>query len=81
MKPEALLDRINMGRFANISFGDLLRLALALGFEHRRTAGSHRILKHPVAGVLNLQPAPDGSAKPYQARQLKAAVDAFKLSL
>ncbi|HEY0836674.1 MAG TPA: type II toxin-antitoxin system HicA family toxin [Azospirillum sp.] len=81
MKPEALLDRMNAGRLANIAFDDLLRLALALGYEYRRTAGSHRILKHPVAGMLNLQPAPDGTAKPYQVRQLKAAVDVFKLSL
>jgi predicted RNA binding protein YcfA (HicA-like mRNA interferase family) len=71
---------INGGR--NVRFADLLVLAAAFGFELRRTKGSHHILFHPAARrLLNLQPAKDGSAKPYQIRQLLDIVEEHGLSL
>lgn len=79
MKPKALLARVQAGNRASIAFDDLLALAKALGFVHDRTHGSHRILRHPRAGTLPLQPAKDGTAKPYQVRQLMALVDAHAL--
>jgi predicted RNA binding protein YcfA (HicA-like mRNA interferase family) len=71
---------INGGR--NVRFADLLALAVAFGFELRRTKGSHHILVHPVAGrLLNLQPAKDGTAKPYQIRQFLDIVEEHGLGL
>ena len=81
MKPDKLLLRAKSGHFANVSFADLARLAEALGFTLVRTAGSHRIFRHPAAGVIPLQPDRNGDAKPYQMRQLIALAEEFKLSI
>ena len=51
-------------------FGDACRLLEALGFELRRTSGSHHVFVHPaVREILTLQEV-DGQAKPYQMRQV-----------
>ena len=47
-----------------------------------RVAGSHHILVHPtMPDLLNLQPGPDGKAKPYQVKQLVALVERHGLKL
>lgn len=70
MRPKALLQRIEGGAHANISFGAFVRLVEACGFRVVRTHGSHVILRHETLGVrLVLQPRHDGDAKPYQIRQ------------
>lgn len=64
---------------ANIPFGDLRTLLLALGFEER-VKGSHHIFTlegHEAA--LNLQP--DGSkAKAYQVRQVRRIIIEHRLA-
>lgn len=66
----------------NVRFDDLIRVARAFGFELKRVAGSHHILAHPaMPDLLNLQPGPDGKAKPYQIRQLAALVERHGLRL
>jgi predicted RNA binding protein YcfA (HicA-like mRNA interferase family) len=66
----------------NVRFDDLIRLAEAFGFELKRVTGSHHILAHPaLPDLLNLQPGPDGKAKPYQIRQLMALVERHGLRL
>ena len=66
----------------NVRFDDLIRLAQAFGFELKRVAGSHHILAHPaMPEFLNLQPASDGKAKPYQIKQLMALVERHGLEL
>ena len=66
----------------NVRFDDLIRLAEAFGFELKRVAGSHHILAHPaMSDLLNLQPGPDGKAKPYQIKQLVAVVERHGLKL
>jgi predicted RNA binding protein YcfA (HicA-like mRNA interferase family) len=70
MRPERVLASILAGN-RNIRFGDLLRLAEALGFRLKRVRGSHHILDHPTAKrALNLQPDRNGQAKGYQIGQL-----------
>ena len=64
----------------NFSFADLCALAEAAGYVFRRQKGSHRIYKHPgVAGILNLQEANDGKAKPAQVRQLLGYINEHDL--
>ncbi len=81
MKPDKLLLRAKSGHLANVSFADLARLAEALGFVLARTTGSHRIFRHPVVGIIPLQPGRNGDAKPYQIRQLIALAEEFKLTI
>ena len=82
MKPRKLLARIQFNQ-ANVRFADLERLAVALGFVHDRTTGSHRIyihLRHPGA-QLTLQPDKNRQAKPYQVKQLLHLIDTYNLSI
>ena len=79
-RPSKELDRVLEGRGA-VSFRDLEKLLLALGFSHDRTSGSHRIYVHPRATrPLSVQPR-GKDAKPYQLRQLRAMIEEFELEL
>jgi predicted RNA binding protein YcfA (HicA-like mRNA interferase family) len=56
----------------NFSLDDLVGILTTLGFEERRSLGSHRIFtKKNVAGIINLQKSKDGKAKPYQVKQVR----------
>lgn len=57
MKPKRLLARLSRGNVRNVRFGDLAQLVVALGFELRRTRGSHHVYLHPeIDELLVLQP-------------------------
>lgn len=59
----------------NFSVGDLDTVLQGIGFEHKRTTGSHHIYVHPqVDSPVNVQ-GRDGKAKPYQLKQLKALIE------
>ncbi len=81
MNPKRLLLRISQSQ-GNVRFGDLERLAEALGFRLDRTTGSHRIYIHRTHrdAQLNLQPV-GGQAKPYQVRQLLKLVEQYNLGI
>ena len=64
---------------ANIRFDDLCALLSHLGFKERKK-GSHCIFsKTGVFEIINLQPNSDGKAKPYQVRQVRAAIIQYHL--
>jgi predicted RNA binding protein YcfA (HicA-like mRNA interferase family) len=64
-----------------VSFRDLQRLLITLGFGPDRVAGSHHIYLHPdVSRPINIQPA-GKDAKPYQIRQLRDIIREFGLKL
>jgi len=61
------------GSDANIRFGDIRTLLLALGFQER-IKGSHHIFHHDeVAEILNLQPV-GSKAKFYQVKDVRAII-------
>jgi len=79
--PATLLRRAAQGHAANVRFRDLAALVEALGFDLRRTAGSHHIYVHPdLDELINLQEV-DGCAKPYQVRQVARIAMRYALSL
>jgi predicted RNA binding protein YcfA (HicA-like mRNA interferase family) len=81
VKPDLLLVRIRRGDITNVSFDDLVRLVLALGFREVGGKGSHRVFAHPgVTELVNLQ-AERGQAKRYQVRQVAGLVRRYDLSL
>jgi hypothetical protein len=61
---------------ASVSFSGALKVAEHY-FGEPRKSGSHYVFKMPWAGDprINLQQAKGGGAKPYQVRQLLAAID------
>jgi hypothetical protein len=75
------LAKILSGRSSqNIAFDELVSLLQWLGFSMRVT-GSHRILsREGVVEILNLQPRKDGTAKPYQLRQVRDVITRYKLA-
>jgi len=63
---------------ANIRFGDLRTLLLALGFRER-IKGSHHIFNHDdVEEILNLQPV-GSKAKNYQVKDVRALIVKYGL--
>jgi hypothetical protein len=64
---------------ANISFDDLRRLLLRLGFDERVRSSHHVFRKQGIEERINLQR--DGNqAKPYQVRQVRAVIVKYKLA-
>ena len=64
----------------NIPFDELVALLGHLGFA-LRTAGSHHIFsREGVNEILNLQPRRDGTAKPYQVKQVRQMITRYRLT-
>ena len=58
-----------------IRFDELRGLLARLRFAERHRGGSHRIFfRDGVTEILNLQPRPDGTVKPYQIRQVREVI-------
>jgi hypothetical protein len=76
-----LLARILSGTSdQNVPFDELVTLLRYLGFQ-LRTAGSHHIFsREGVAEILNLQTRRDGSAKPYQVKQVRQVLTRYRLA-
>ena len=70
-----------MGGRGTVSFRDLERLLLSLGFRLERISGSHHIYLHPAVG-RPFPVQPDGKdAKRYQIRQLRDIIVNHRLTL
>ncbi len=72
-KKEKLLLRLLSGNSdANFDLDDLVNILLRIGFEERKTGGSHRIFSlKGIEGIINLQRTKDGKAKTYQVKQVR----------
>ncbi|HME20432.1 MAG TPA: hypothetical protein VKI44_03575 [Acetobacteraceae bacterium] len=69
------------GSPASVGFSDALKVAKHYFGEPRNSGSSHYVFKTPWAGDprINLQKAKGGRAKPYQVRQLLAAIEKLEL--
>jgi hypothetical protein len=80
-KHEKTLQQVLLGRAdANIAFGDLRGLLLALGFDERVRGDHHIFTRNGVEEIINLQPI-GAKAKAYQVRQVRNAILRYKLEL
>ena len=78
-RAEKLFDKLTAGRNdANFSFDDLCTLLTKLGYNARKTKGSH-IIFHRGSSFLNLQPSTGGKAKSYQVRQVRHELQKLNL--
>jgi hypothetical protein len=65
-----------------IRFDSLCALLRCLGFMHRQSSGSHRIFyRAGIAEILNIQPRRDGTAKPYQVKQIREIILRYTLTI
>ena len=71
-KEKSLLKLVSGNSDANFDLKDLVNILIRLGFEERKTAGSHRIFSiEGMNGIINLQNTKDGKAKTYQVSQVR----------
>jgi hypothetical protein len=78
-KAEKLFDKLIVGQSdANFPFDDLCILLTKLGYDARKTKGSHIIFQRG-SSFLNLQPAAGGKAKAYQVRQVRQELQNLNL--
>jgi len=78
-RAEKLFDKLIAGRNdANFPFDELCMLLTKLGYNARKTKGSHIIFQRG-ASFLNLQPTTGGKAKSYQVRQVRQELQNLNL--
>ena len=77
---QKFLDQLLSGQSdRTLDFVTLCTLLVSLGFT-QRIRGSHHISgRADVAEIINLQPAPGGTVKPYQAKQVRELVVRYRL--
>jgi len=81
---EKILDR---NRANNVTYDELCECAKEIGWQMKaRTGTSHVVYWHAdCVDLLNLQPGPNGKAKPFQIKQVRNSIinlrDQGKLSL
>lgn len=79
-RTDKLLERVLRGNSdANISFADLRKLLLRLGFDERIRGSHHIFTKDGVEEILNLQ-AKGTQAKPYQVKQVRGVILKYRLA-
>jgi hypothetical protein len=79
VRKQLLLKVLSGNADANIHFDDLRSLLKALGFAERVNGSHHIFTKPDVAEILNLQPR-GAWAKPYQVKQVRAAIVRYRLA-
>jgi hypothetical protein len=78
-RAEKLFDKLIAGRNdANFPFDELCMLLTKLGYNARKTKGSHIIFQRGPS-FLNLQPTTGGKAKSYQVRQVRQELQNLNL--
>ncbi len=81
-RPDKVLQAVLSARSdQNIRFGDLCRLVLALGFDERIKGDHHIYTREGVDEIINLQPKPDGKAKPYQVKQVRNIITRYRMGI
>ena len=79
-RAEKLFDKLIAGRNdANFPFDELCMLLTKLGYNARKTKGSHIIFQRG-SSFLNLQPSTSGKAKAYQVRQVRQELQKLNLN-
>jgi hypothetical protein len=78
-KPSELLERARANP-QSLSFRELERLVVAIGYAFDRQSGSHRIYRCKGLPIINLQSA-GKDAKPYQVRQVLGIIDEYALEV
>jgi hypothetical protein len=64
----------------NVSFDELVTLLRHLGFQLRIVGSHHICWREGVTEILNLQPRRDGTAKPYQVKQVRQVITRYRLT-
>ncbi len=75
-----MLKLLNGSNDKSFSFSELQKAVSLLGFRLDRIAGDHHIYVHgEIVEIINLQPAKNNSAKPYQVKQVREIANRYGL--
>ncbi len=75
-----ILKLLSGSRDSDFSFSELQKAVSLLGFRLDRISGDHHIYVHgEILEIINLQPAGNGKAKPYQVRQVREIANRYGL--
>ena len=78
---ERLREKILLGASdANVDFGELRRLLVAIGFSERIKGSHHIFTKSGVDEIINIQPKRN-KAKPYQVKQIRNIILKYRLEI
>jgi hypothetical protein len=66
---------------ASIRFTALQALLRSLGFSERIKGGHFIYCREGVAEIINIQSGNGGKAKPYQVKQIRGIITAYRLAL
>ena len=76
------LDEVLSGRSdQSIRFDALRSLLASLAFEERIRGDHHIFTRAAVTEIINLQPRSDGTAKPYQVKQVRTILTNYAIGL
>ena len=75
-----LAQLLNASTSTNLDFTALTNLLVFLGFELRIRGSHHIFTKDDVEEIINLQPAPGNTVKPYQAKQVRELILRYDLA-
>jgi predicted RNA binding protein YcfA (HicA-like mRNA interferase family) len=65
----------------NINFEELVSVLFHFKFEERIKGSHHIFYRKDIEYIINLQPAKDGKAKPYQIKQVRDIVLKYRLMM
>ena len=63
----------------NINFTEIVTVLYHLNFEERIKGSHHIFYRKDIENIINLQPAKDGKAKPYQVKQVRDIILKYRL--
>jgi predicted RNA binding protein YcfA (HicA-like mRNA interferase family) len=63
----------------NINFVEIVTVLYHLNFEERIKGSHHIFYRKDIESIINLQPAKDGKAKPYQVKQVRDIILKYRL--
>ena len=63
----------------NINFVVIVTVLYHLNFEERIKGSHHIFYRKDIENIINLQPAKDGKAKPYQVKQVRDIILKYRL--
>jgi len=81
-KLEKTLQKIlNGASDKNINFEDIITVLYHFKFEERIKGSHHIFYRNNIENIINIQPAKDGKAKPYQVKQVRDIILKYRLMM
>ncbi len=78
---KSILKILNGASDKNINFDEIVMVLNHFNFELRIKGSHHIFYRNDVENIINIQPANDGKAKPYQVKQVRDIILKYRLMM